>query len=243
MQDAVGALLQSSKIDTLQSQKLHPGLPPTWIRASALLNLWVKSQSPAAVHPIPTWRPTDSSSDLSGADEDEQNPPEDLVTAAMYLLQDSTLGGDSSVPKTEQQQQKQPGWDWGELVQRQLQTQASVAASSKLLATRNAVPSHSARLVFASQVRTRARFFCMEICTSCFGMSCTIAASSNNQAATTVYSLTIYAGECLSRLLQDTQHHLQDTSCTSHLPVVTTACWALVSEHKTAVCTCPVALV
>jgi hypothetical protein len=154
MQDAVGVLLQSTKIDMPRSQKkMHPSLPPTWIRASALLNPWSRSQSPAAVHPIPTWRCTDSSIDLSGEDEDEQEPPEDLVDAAMHLLQDSALAGDASVPKAEQQKQKQPLRDWGEFVQKQLQTQASVAASSKLLAMRNAVPSHSARLVFASQVR------------------------------------------------------------------------------------------
>jgi hypothetical protein len=153
MQDAVGKLLQSTKVDMPQSQKVQHGLLPTWIRASALLNPWSRSRSPAAVHPIPTWRHTDSSSDLSGADEDEQNPPEDLVAAAMYLLQDSTLGGDSPVPKAEQQKQIQPLRDWGEFVQKQLQTQASVVAASKLLAMRNAVPSPSARLVFASQVR------------------------------------------------------------------------------------------
>ncbi|KAL0034091.1 hypothetical protein WJX79_008239 [Trebouxia sp. C0005] len=92
IQDAVVTLLRSTKVDTLQSPKLHPGLPSTWTRASALLKPWSRSQSPAAVHPIPTWRPTDSSSDLSGEDEDEQSPHEDLVAAAMYLLQDSTLG-------------------------------------------------------------------------------------------------------------------------------------------------------
>ena len=154
MQDAVGTLLQSTKIGMPQSQKkMHHSLPPTWVRASALLNPWSKSRSPAAVHPIPTWCRTDSSSDLSGEEDDEQEPPEDLVHAAMHLLQDSTLAGDTSVPKAEQQKQKQPLRDWGEFVQKQLQTQASVAASSKLLAMRNAVPSHSARLVFASQVR------------------------------------------------------------------------------------------
>ncbi|DBA79405.1 TPA: hypothetical protein ACH3X2_000050 [Trebouxia sp. C0005] len=155
-EDAVVTLLRSTKVDTLQSPKLHPGLPSTWTRASALLKPWSRSQSPAAVHPIPTWRPTDSSSDLSGEDEDEQSPHEDLVAAAMYLLQDSTLGGEHSVPKAEQQTQKQPARDWGQFVQKHLQTQASVAGSSKLLAMRNAVPSHSARLVFASQVLTSA---------------------------------------------------------------------------------------
>jgi len=154
MQDAVGTLLQSTKTGMPQSQKkLQPSLPPTWIRASALLNPWFRSSSPAAVHPIPTWRRTDSSSDLSGEEDDEQEPPEDLVAAAMYLLQDSMLAGDIAVPKAEQQKQKQPLRDWGEFVQKQLQTQASVVAASKLLAMRNAVPSHSARLVFASQVR------------------------------------------------------------------------------------------
>lgn len=160
MQDAVGTLLQSTKTDMPQSQKkMHHNLPPTWVRASVLLNPWSKSWSPAAVHPIHTWRRTDSSSDLSGEDEDEQEPPEDLVAAAMHLLQDSTLAGDTSVPKAEQQKQKQPLRDWGEFVQKQLQSQASVAASSKLLAMRNAVPSHSARLVFASQVRQQGEIF------------------------------------------------------------------------------------
>ena len=154
MQVAVGVLLQSTKIDMPQSQKMHHNLPLTLIRASALLNPWSRSQSPAAVHPIPTWRRTDSSSDLSREDEDEQDPAEDLVAAAMYLLQDSTLAGDTSVPRAEQQKQRQPLRDWEGFVQKQLlQSQASVAASAKLLAMRNAVPSHSARLVFASQVR------------------------------------------------------------------------------------------
>ncbi len=154
MQDAVGTLLQSTKIGMQQSQKkMHHSLPPTWIRASALLNPWSRNQSPAAVHPTPTWRRTDCSRDLRDKDEDEQEPPEDMVAAAMHLLQDTTLAGDAFVPKAEQQKQKQPLRDWGEFVQKQLKTQASVAASSKLLAMRNAVPSYSARLVFASQVR------------------------------------------------------------------------------------------
>ena len=242
MQDAVGALLQSTHIDTPQSQKLHPGLPPTWVRASALLNPWSRSQSPAAVHPLPTCRPTDSSSDLSGEDEDEQNPAEDLVAAAVYLLQDSTLGGDNSVPKAEQQKQKQPGWDWGEFVQKQLQTQASVAASSKLLAMRNAVPSHSARLVFASQVRKQEPGFSarsLHIMHWHELHDCGLIKQPCSH-----YSMLAYNLCCWVPLKIAAGHSTSPAGHQLHLNLAccTTANWALKSEHKSASCVCPAAL-
>ena len=81
-----------------------------------------------------------------------QEAPAALVEAAMLLLQDSTLAGPCSVPSEEEAKQAVPQRDWEAFVQNQLQAKGSVAASSKLLAMRNAVPSPSARMVFASQV-------------------------------------------------------------------------------------------
>ena len=152
MQDAVADLLLRTKDDSPQGQKLKLGFMPTWSGASALFSPWSKIPNPTAVHPMPSWRHTDSSTDRDSEDEDEEEAPAALVEAAMLLLQDSTLAGRCSVPEEERAKQAVPPRDWEVFVQTQLQTKGSVAASSKLLAMRNAVPSPSARMVFASQV-------------------------------------------------------------------------------------------
>ena len=71
----------------------------------------------------------------------------------MHLLHDSTLADPNMNPGNTRGGPTggQLPINWEELVAKQLQTQSSVAASSRLLAMRNAVPSPSARMVFQSQ--------------------------------------------------------------------------------------------
>ncbi len=152
MQDAVGKLVQTIKGGAFSSKEGQSATLPLWEKASAVLNPWSKGSNPSnAVHPTPAWRRTASCSDLGG-EEDDREPPSELVAAAMCLLQDPTLAEVDVDPRGEQGGLPKPPRDWEDFVQHQLETKASVAASSRLLAMRNAVPSPSARMVFASQV-------------------------------------------------------------------------------------------
>ena len=103
-----------------------------------------------AVHPAPRQQRTDWSSDHS-SDEEDEGPSEQLVAAAMSLLHDSTLAGSDGI--RDKERQHEPPRNWDTFVQRQLASTSTAATSSKLLAMHDAVPSASARMVYASQVR------------------------------------------------------------------------------------------
>lgn len=139
--------------------RTRPSPLPT--RISGLLPTWAEQQAPFlvvpgggkgrnAVHPVPVrhmsqWRSSDSSSD----EEEQQEPSEQLLAAAMFLLHDPTL---AVATNAGWDPPPQPPRNWDSLVQQQVAANFRAAASSKLLAMRNAVPSASSRMVFASQV-------------------------------------------------------------------------------------------
>ena len=149
LQDAISKLIQVSQLGPLHTSQQKMRVSATLAKA---LSLFVPAKGANAVHPSSEWQGQDSFESFS-SEEDDSEVPQGLVAAAMYLLHDSTLADPDAGPPTT------PGTlsrgqlpiNWEELVGRQLQTQSSVAASSRLLAMRNAVPSPSARMVFQSQ--------------------------------------------------------------------------------------------
>ena len=94
------------------------------------------------------WRRTSSSTEAS--DDDSQTDLPELVDAAFFLLEDTTLAG--ATPSLEQRPPAM-ATHWDEVMANCIAPRLpKAAASSKLLAMRNAVPSPSARMVFQSQV-------------------------------------------------------------------------------------------
>ena len=143
LQDALGELL-------LRTRSI-PEQPP--VKISGLLPYTPSgAKGSNAVHPAPGQQHADwsFSRDHSSDDEDEV-APQQLVAAAMFLLQDSSLAG-ASAHDAKQLGTPAPARDWDQFVQQHLDRKGRAAASAKLLAMRNAAPSASARLVYASQV-------------------------------------------------------------------------------------------
>lgn len=142
LQDALAELGQKKKSWPQQLPATMSGLVPFASNTTKGSNV---------VHPAPRQQHTDWSSDHSSDEEEDQGPSEQLIAAAIYLLQDATLAGTDGV--CDQEQQLEPPRNWDTFVQRQLADTFTAAPSSKLLAMHNAVPSASARMVYASQVR------------------------------------------------------------------------------------------
>ena len=151
LQEALAELVERTKSVPQPLTTRISGVVPTWAQPKTPFSR-VRSSGKGrnAVHPVPSQRMTDwHSSDHSSAEE-EQAPSARLVAAAMFLLHDKTLAGAAG---EEQQATPQPPRNWDDLVQQHISAGLRTAASSKLLAMRNAVPSASSRMVFASQVR------------------------------------------------------------------------------------------
>lgn len=143
--------LQDALAELVERTKSMPHPPPA--RISGLLPSKAQLEAPFshakgrnAIHPAPMidWHSSDHSSD-----EDDQGPSQQLMAAAISLLQDPTLAR-ADTPR--RQATPNPPRDWDAFVQQQIAVKVRAATSSKLLAMRNAVPNLSSRMVFASQV-------------------------------------------------------------------------------------------
>ena len=153
-------ILQDALAELVERTKSVPHQPTT--RISGLMPRQAQLEAPPGgakgknvIHPAPSrhmtdWRSSDHSSDEE-QDGEQEEPSQKLVAAAMFLLHDSTLAGAAGAGW---QATPLPLRNWDDFVQQQIGVNVRAAASSKLLATRNAVPSHSSRMVFASQVGT-----------------------------------------------------------------------------------------
>lgn len=162
MATSVFNVSQEALAELVERTKSMP--QPLTTRISGVVPMWAQPEAPFsplrssgkgrnAVHPAPSQHMTHWHSSDHSSDEEEQAPYEQLVAAAMFLLHDKTLAGATGA---EQQATPQPPRNWDDLVQQHISAGVRAAASSKLLAMRNAVPSVSSRMVFASQVRNTA---------------------------------------------------------------------------------------
>lgn len=154
LQEALAELVQRTKRVSQPLTTRISGVVPTWAQQetqhSPLRN---GGKSRNAVYPAPLQHMADWHSSDHSSNEEGQEPSEQLVAAAMFLLHDSTLAG---AVGAEQQATPRPLRNWDDLVQQHFAAGVRAATSSKLLAMRNAVPSASSRMVFASQVSNTA---------------------------------------------------------------------------------------
>ena len=134
----------------ITKQSIQQQQPPAKI-SGLLPYLPSRAQGSNAVHPAPKQQQTEWSDSDYSSDEEAEAASEQLVAAAMFLLQDSSLAR-GSAHDAKQLSRPAPARDWDRFVQQQLAHRPVAATSSRLLAMRNAVPSASARLVYASQV-------------------------------------------------------------------------------------------
>ena len=155
-------ILQEALAELVERTKSGP--QPLTTRISGVVPAWAEHDTPFpplrssgkgrnAVRPEPSQHMVDCHSSDHSSNDGEQGPSEQLVAAAMCLLHDPTLAGAAGA---EQQAPPRPHRNWDDFVQQHIFLSVKAAASSKLLAMRNAVPSASSRLVFASQVRNTA---------------------------------------------------------------------------------------